>query len=363
MIPILTSGAVALLLALLGTPLVIRFFRERGLGQPIREEGPEEHHSKAGTPTMGGAVIVMAAVLGWAGAHALPGNELTPIGLLVIAVFIGMALLGFADDLIKLRERHSSGLSKTAKFLGQGLIALVVATLGPTYAGVPQEISLTGDLTVGLPVVVFVVWMFLLLSGTSNAVNLTDGLDGLAAGASALVFGAYTLVAFWQFRNPAAFGLPTDLDPLDIAMVCSAVMGACAGFLWHNAPPARIFMGDTGSLALGGALAAVATATGTQLLLVLIGALFVAETASVMLQVAVFKASKRGVTAGRREHPRRVFLMTPLHHHFELLGWQETTIIVRFWIAAGIGVAAGIGLFYGESLPRVIDAIVSGAPL
>lgn len=361
MIPILTSAAVALLLSLLGTPLVIRFFQERGLGQPIREEGPEEHHSKAGTPTMGGAAIVLAAVLGWVASHGLPNHELTPIGLLVVGVFVAMAALGFADDLVKLRQRHSGGLSATAKVAGQGLIALVVATIGPTYAGIPQEVSLTGNLTIGLPVVVFVLWIFLLLSGTSNAVNLTDGLDGLAAGTGALVFGAYTLVAFWQYRNPAAFGLVTDLDPLDIATITSAVMGACAGFLWHNAPPARIFMGDTGSLAIGGALAAVATATGTQLLLVLIGALFVAETVSVMLQVAVFKVTKRGVAAGRREHPRRLFRMTPLHHHFELLGWQETTIIVRFWIAAGIGVAAGLGLFYGESLPRVIDAIVTGA--
>ncbi len=361
MIAILTSGAVALLLSLLGTPLVIRFFRQRGLGQPIREEGPEEHHSKAGTPTMGGAAIVLAAVLGWTAAHGLPSHELTPLGLLVAGVFVAMAGLGFVDDLVKLRERHSGGISATTKFVGQGLIALVVATVGPTYAGVPQEITLTGNWSVGLPVAVFVLWMFLLLSGTSNAVNLTDGLDGLAAGTGALVFGAYTLVAFWQYRNPAAFGLPTDLDPLDIATLCSAVLGACAGFLWHNAPPAKIFMGDTGSLALGGVLAAVATATGTQLLLVLIGALFVAETVSVMLQVGVFKATKRGVAAGRREAPRRLFRMTPLHHHFELLGWQETTIIVRFWIAAGIGIACGLGLFYGESLPRVIDVIVSGS--
>jgi phospho-N-acetylmuramoyl-pentapeptide-transferase len=356
MIAILTSGAVALLLSLLGTPLVVRFFRSRGLGQPIREEGPKEHHSKAGTPTMGGTAIVLAAVIGYAAAHALPSSSLTPIGLLVVAVLLAMAGLGFADDLIKLRERHSGGLSPTAKFTGQGLIALVVATLGPTYAGVPQEITITGDLTIGLPVALFVVWMFLLLSGTSNAVNLTDGLDGLAAGTGALVFGAYTLVAFWQYRNPDAFGLPTDLDPLDIAVICSGVTGACAGFLWHNAPPARIFMGDTGSLALGGVLAAVATATGTQLLLVLIGGLFVAETVSVMLQVGVFKVTKR-----TRDQPKRLFRMTPLHHHFELLGWQETTIIVRFWVAAGIGIAGGLGLFYGESLGRVIDVLTSGA--
>ncbi len=361
MIPILTSAAVALLLTLLGTPLVARSFQRHGLGQPIRAEGPQEHHSKAGTPTMGGTVIVAAAVVAWLAAHGLPDTRFTPIGLLVVAVFLGMAVLGFVDDYVKLRSRHSGGISATTKFVGQGVIALAVAVVGPTFAGIEREVSVTGSWSVDIGVVVFVVWMFVLLSGVSNAVNLTDGLDGLAAGTSALVFGAYLLVAFWQYRNPTAFGWTTDLDPLDLAMMCAATVGACAGFLWHNAPPASIFMGDTGSLALGGLLAAVAVATGTQLLLVLIGALFVAETASVMLQVAVFKATKRAAAEGRRDAPKRLFRMTPLHHHFELLGWQETTIIVRFWIAAGIGIVLGLGLFYVESLDRVIEAIRAGA--
>ena len=361
MIAILTCAAVALVLSLLGTPLVIRFFERRGLGQPIRAEGPQEHHSKAGTPTMGGTAIVLSAVIAWLAGHALPSSRMTPVGVLLVGVFLGMALLGFVDDYVKVRSRASGGISATTKVVGQGLIALVVAVLGPELAGIEREIAVTGEWSVDVGVVVFVVWMFVLLSGVSNAVNLTDGLDGLNAGTSVLVFGAYVLVAFWQFRNPTAFGWASDVDPLDIAMVCAATLGACAGFLWHNAPPARIFMGDTGSLALGGLLAMVAVATGTQLLLVLIGALFVAETASVILQVAVFKATKRAAAEGRREAPKRLFRMTPLHHHFELLGWQETTIIVRFWIAAGIGVGAGLGLFYGESLPRVIDAIVAGA--
>jgi phospho-N-acetylmuramoyl-pentapeptide-transferase len=358
-IPILTSGAVALVLSLLGTPLVIRFFESRGLGQPIRAEGPQEHHSKAGTPTMGGTAIVLAATIGWLSGNGLPGASITPVGVLVVGVFLAMAAIGFVDDYVKLRRRHSGGISPSAKFAAQALIALVVAVAGPAVAGIDREITVTGEWSVDVGVVVFALWMFVLLSGVSNAVNLTDGLDGLAAGTSALAFGAYVLVAFWQFRNPAAFGWSTDVDPLDIAMVCAATLGGCAGFLWHNAPPARIFMGDTGSLALGGLLAAVATATGTQLLLVLVGAVFVAETVSVILQVAVFKVSKRGVAAGRREAPRRLFRMTPLHHHFELLGWQETTIIVRFWIAAGIGIGLGLGIFYGESLGRVIDAIVA----
>ncbi len=361
MIPILTSGAVALILSLLGTPVVIRFFQQRGLGQPIREEGPKDHQSKAGTPTMGGTAIVLAATAGWLAAHGLPDTELTPIGVLVVLVFLGMAAIGFADDFIKVRARHNQGLTGAAKFIGQAVIATLIALVGPAYAGIPREISITGDWTMPLGTFVFVVWMFLLLAGTSNGANLTDGVDGLLAGTSALVFGAYTLVAFWQYRNPAAFGLATDLDPLDIAVLCAATTGACAGFLWHNAPPAKIFMGDTGSLALGGLLAAVAVATGTQLLLVLIGVLFVAETLSVIIQKTVFKLSKRSVAAGRREHPMRVFRMAPLHHHFELVGWFDGTIIVRFWIAAGIGVVAGLGLFYGESLDRVVEAIRAGS--
>jgi phospho-N-acetylmuramoyl-pentapeptide-transferase len=308
---------------------------------------------------MGGTAIVLAAIVGWAVAHGSSILQVTPVGLLAVATMVGMALVGGLDDWLKLRFRRNLGLSKTAKFTGQAVIAVAFATLGPTYAGLPRSISLTGDLAIGLPTAVFVIWVFVLLSGVSNAVNLTDGLDGLAAGTNVLVFGAYTLVAFWQYRNPDAFGFVSDVDPLELAVLCSATMGACAGFLWHNAPPASIFMGDTGSLALGGLLAAVAASTGTELLLVLIGITFVAETLSVIVQVTVFKATKRDVRRGTREQPVRVFRMTPLHHHFELLGWQETTIIVRFWLVAGIGIAAALGLFYAESIDRVV-AVIEG---
>ncbi len=340
MIALLLGGAVALLASLLGTPAVISYFRDRGFGQPIREEGPQAHRSKAGTPTMGGTAIVLAAVLAFVVAH-LAGPSLTVGGLLVMGTFVGMAVVGFFDDLIKLRMRRNLGLNKTTKILGQATIAGLFAWIGPTYAGLPQNISVAGEIAVDVPLWLFAVWIFLLLTGASNAVNLTDGLDGLAAGSGTLVFGAYALIAFWQFRNPADYGLDAA-DALSIAIIVAAVMAACAGFLWHNAPPARIFMGDTGSLALGGLLAAVAVATNTQVLLVLIGGLFVLETLSVILQVAVFR------TTGRR-----VFRMAPIHHHFELLGWQETTIIVRFWIVAGIGIALGLGLFYAEWINRV----------
>jgi len=252
-----------------------------------------------------------------------------------------MAAVGFADDLIKLRMRRNLGLTKTTKFGGQALIAVAFAWLAPNWAGISRSISVMGSMEFPVSQAVFTFWVFLLLVGASNAVNLTDGLDGLAAGSAALVFGAYTLIAFWQFRNSAEYPIGA-LAALDVAVVTAAVTAAAAGFLWHNAPPARIFMGDTGSLALGGLLAAVAVATNTQVLLAVLGGLFVLETLSVVIQVAVFRATGR-----------RVFRMAPFHHHFELLGWQEATIIVRFWILAGIGVALGLGLFYAEYLTRV----------
>jgi len=339
MIAILISGTVALLVALAGTPLVITYFRDRGFGQPIREEGPTSHAAKAGTPTMGGTALVLAALAAYLVAH-LGSAEVSGAGLVVLGTFVAMGAVGFADDLIKLRMRRNLGLNKTTKFLGQAIIAAVFAFAGPAVAGLPTNISVTGTIAWELPSWVFFLWVFLLLTGASNAVNLTDGLDGLAAGSGALVFGAYTLISFWQFRNPEGYPLASG-EALDVAIVVVAATAACAGFLWHNAPPARIFMGDTGSLALGGLLAAVAVATNTQLLLVLLGGLFVIETLSVMIQVAVFR------TAGRR-----LFRMAPLHHHFELLGWQETTIIVRFWIIAGLSITLGLGVFYAEWIGR-----------
>jgi len=249
--------------------------------------------------------------------------------------------VGFADDLIKLRRRRNLGLTKTTKFVGQAVIAIAFAWLGPAWAGMSRSISFVGAIEFPVSQAVFTVWIFLLIVGASNAVNLTDGLDGLAAGSAALVFGAYTLIAFWQFRNSAEYPIGAAAA-LDVAVVVAAVTAASAGFLWHNAPPARIFMGDTGSLALGGLLAAVAVATHTQLLLGVLGALFVLETLSVVIQVVVFRSTGR-----------RVFRMAPFHHHFELLGWQEATVIVRFWILAGIGVALGLGIFYAEFLARV----------
>ncbi len=340
MIAILVAGTVALVIALAGTPLAITYFRQRGFGQAIRDEGPRTHQAKAGTPTMGGTVVVLGAVIAFAVAH-FGSAVLTVTGVLIVGTFVAMAAVGFADDLIKLRMRRNLGLNKATKFLGQAVIAGVFATVGPAVGAIPRNISLVGDFAIDVPGWLFFIWIFLLLTGFSNAVNLTDGLDGLAAGSAALALGAYTLIGFWQFRNAAAYPLGAS-EALDVAIIAGAALAACAGFLWHNAPPARIFMGDTGSLALGGLLAAIAVATNTQLLLVLFGGLFVLETLSVIVQVAVFRTSGR-----------RVFRMAPLHHHFELLGWQEITIIVRFWIIAGIGIAVGLGVFYAEWFGRI----------
>jgi phospho-N-acetylmuramoyl-pentapeptide-transferase len=340
MIAILVAATVAMLLTLVGTPVLIRSFQRRGFGQPIRDDGPSSHHSKAGTPTMGGTAIVLATVIGYLIAQ-IGRPRFTATGVLLLATFVAMAAVGFADDLTKLRRQRSLGLNKTTKFVGQAAIAGLFAWLGPTYAGFDRSISVVGAIDIPVSPWVFTVWIFLLLVGATNAVNLTDGLDGLVAGSSALVFGAFTLIAFWQFRNSAEYPIGA-IAALDVAVVTAAVTAAAAGFLWHNAPPARIFMGDTGSLALGGLLAAVAVVTSTQLLLVMLGGLFVLETLSVIIQIAVFR------TTGRR-----AFRMAPFHHHFELLGWQEATIIVRFWIIAGIGVALGLGVFYAEYLARV----------
>jgi phospho-N-acetylmuramoyl-pentapeptide-transferase len=245
-----------------------------------------------------------------------------------------MAVVGLLDDWIKYTRRRSLGLSKVAKFGGQMGIAALFAW-GASEAGIVTEISFVRPLGIDLGVF-FVVWVLLMLTGAANGVNLADGMDGLAGGASALVIGAYTIISFWQFRNETIYDA---VSPLELAMVSAAMFGALLGFLWWNAPPAKIFMGDVGSQGIGGLLAALALLTNTHLLLALLGAIFVAETVSVIVQVASFKSTGR-----------RVFRMTPIHFHFDLEGWPETTIVIRFWILTGMGVALGLGFFYGDFL-------------
>jgi phospho-N-acetylmuramoyl-pentapeptide-transferase len=268
----------------------------------------------------------------------------------VLGLMTGLGLVGFVDDFIKIYRQTSLGLRSGAKLAGQSVVGAIFAVevLGHPdgYALTPADPSLSflRDFGPAIGVLPFVLWIVIMIGATSNAVNLTDGLDGLATGAAILVLAAYVLIANWQLRNDCTVLLTQSCyfvrDPLDLAVVAASVLGACFGFLWWNAPPARIFMGDTGSLALGGVLAGLAVCTRTQLLLVLLGGLFVVITLSVMIQVGSFKLTGR-----------RVFKMAPLQHHFELLGWAETTIVIRFWLIAGLFVALGLGIFYIEWLP------------
>ncbi len=341
MIGLLAAAAASLLVAIFGTPWAMRILRRRQIGQFIQEEIAGHSH-KQGTPTMGGLVIIVAAVVGYLVAHVrvwIPGEgielEVRPLaagGLLAMGALVGMGAIGFLDDLAKFTRQRSVGLNKRAKFGGQLVVAGLFAW-GAAEAGVDTGLSFARPLGVPLGVFFFVL-VLLMLTGAANAVNLTDGMDGLAGGSAALVFGAYTIITFWQFRHPESY---TALDPLELGLVSAAMFGATLGFLWWNAAPARIFMGDVGSQALGGVMAALALLSSTQLLLVVLGGLYVAETLSVILQVASFRLTGR-----------RIFRMSPFHFHFDLAGWPETTIVVRFWILAGIAVALGLGIFYGD---------------
>ena len=342
---ILLSAAVSMFVALFGTPLAIKAFTRRGYGQEIRSDGPAGHLSKRGTPTMGGTVSISASLGGYLIGHLVTGNPMSASGLLVMFLMAGLGLVGFADDFIKLYMQRSLGLRSGAKLAGQGIVGGIFALLairnpdGYDLTPASTHLSFLADFGVSIGPLLFVVWVILMVAGTSNGVNLTDGLDGLATGAAILVLAAYMIIGIWQLRNDCTVFLASNCyqvrDPLDLAVVAATVMGACSGFLWWNAPPAKIFMGDTGSLALGGVLAGRAITTRTELLLLLLGGLFVIITLSVVIQVGSYKLTGK-----------RVFRMAPLQHHFELAGWAETTIVVRFWIIAGICVALGLGIFY-----------------
>jgi phospho-N-acetylmuramoyl-pentapeptide-transferase len=353
---VLISAAVSLLVSLFGTPLFIRLLVRRGYGQFIRDDGPTSHHIKRGTPTMGGAVIISAALLGYFLAHLITLQQPTVSGLLVLFLMTGLGLVGFFDDFIKIRQQRSLGLRAGSKLAGQSLVAITFAVLSLQFENqafltpASMRISFIRDSFVDLGfagaavgLVLYVAWSYVMIAGTSNGVNLTDGLDGLATGAGVMVFAAYVLIGIWQSNQscqllsaagPQCYEVR---DPRDLAVVAAGVTGACFGFLWWNASPAKIFMGDTGSLALGGALAGLAITSRTQLLLILLAGLFVMITLSVIIQVGSFKLTGR-----------RVFRMAPLQHHFELAGWGEVTIVIRFWIIAGLFVAVGLGVFYAE---------------
>ncbi len=351
---VLLAAAVSLVLSLLGTPLFIKFLVRRGYGQFIRDDGPTSHHTKRGTPTMGGALIIGASLLAYGAAHLFTLTPVTVSGILVLFLMAGLGLVGFLDDYIKISKQRSLGLRTKQKLGGQTLVAVIFAVLALQFPNnrfrtpaVPF-VSFVRDTNVNfafagtlIGLILFVLWANLMIAGTSNGVNLTDGLDGLATGTSVMVFASYVLIAIWQFNqncqsNPGVKCYEVR-DPHDLAVVAAALMGSCFGFLWWNASPAKIFMGDTGSLALGGAMAGLAITTRTELLVVILGGLFVIITLSVIIQVGSFKMTGK-----------RVFRMAPLQHHFELAGWHEITIVIRFWIVAGLFVSLGLGLFYAE---------------
>ncbi len=366
---ILLGGGLSLLISLLGTRVAINVFTRYGYGQEIREDGPATHHTKRGTPTMGGVVIILATVIAYFAAKLITVSAPSASALLLLFLFVGLGLVGFLDDYIKVAKQRSLGLNSRAKIGLQTLIAVTFGFLalspwledenGRTPAS--QKVSFLREIDwLILPTFLAIILIWLIVAGTSNAVNLTDGLDGLATGASVMVFGAYTLVNIWQ-NNQFCQDIPSAScynvrDPLDLAVIASAITGACFGFLWWNASPAAIFMGDTGSLALGGALAGLAILTRTELLLIIMGGLFVLITLSVMIQVSVFKLSRASGLVRkicRIESGHRVFRMAPLQHHFEMLGWEQVTVVIRFWILAGLFVATGLGVFYAEWVSRL----------
>jgi phospho-N-acetylmuramoyl-pentapeptide-transferase len=319
---IVMAGSASLLICMFLGPRFIDYLRLKEFGQQIREEGPAGHHGKAGTPTIGGLAIFLSILVPF-----LILSDYRAASLAVLGTALAMAALGFADDIIKLRKRRSLGVSGRTKLLVQALTAIALWLFVTQYVELNDTLRLrVVDASVELGYV-YPFLIFLVLAGATNGVNLTDGLDGLAAGSSAIVFLTYTVITF---ITPGEH---------DLALLSASLVGACVGFLWFNSFPASVFMGDTGSLGLGGAIAALAVVTKTELLLILIGGIFVIEALSVAIQVIAFQRFRR-----------RVFLMAPIHHHFELAGWSETKIILRFWIVAAICAAIGFTL-YQASIP------------
>ena len=357
---ILISSGLALICSLLGTRLAIDWFTRHGFGQPIRDDGPTTHHVKQGTPTMGGLVILFSATAAYLVATMLTGSRPSASAWLLLLLFFGCGVVGFLDDFIKVYTQNNQGLTSRAKMAGQTVAALGFGILATQFfadeRGVrpaSQYISTTHDWGIKLPLVVVLVVIWFIVTATSNGANLADGADGLLAGTSAMIFGAYTIVNIWQNNQRCGSSRPTVVeaqcyqvrDPLDLAVLAAAIATACIGFLWWNAKPAQIIMGDVGSLAIGGALAGLAIMSRTELLMAVIAGLFVLETLSVLLQMSYFKLTRRITGTGRR-----IFRIAPIHHHFEHLGWDEVTVVIRFWIIAGLCVATGLGIFYADWL-------------
>ena len=347
---VIFSAALAFVVSVLGTPVLIRFLRRRSYSPAIRvstaDEPYPEHTGKRGTPSMGGLAILLAIVVGYGGSHLLAWRTPSVSGLLVLFLTVGLGLVGMADDYLKIFKQRSMGVRGRTKLIGQAIVAVIFAILAiqfPDASGhtpASRAISIFRDSRLILPAALFVIWVWFLVTATTNSVNLTDGLDGLATGAALLPFAAYTLLSVWQYGHACVFHQARCYnvrDPLDLAVFAAACSGACLGFLWWNSSPAKIFMGDTGSLALGGAIAGLAILSRTELLLPILAGLFVLVALSVIGQVGSYKLTGK-----------RMFRMAPLHHHFEMLGWPEILIVVRFWIIQGLFVSLALGLFYAE---------------
>jgi phospho-N-acetylmuramoyl-pentapeptide-transferase len=363
---VFVAAFVAFLISLFGTPLAIRFFSRLRADQPIRKSGPATHQAKKGTPTMGGVVFIFATLVAYTGGHialtTLPAKQLRPSGptataVVLLGLFVFTGLLGFLDDYLKISKRNSKGLHKRGKLYGQALIGAIFGVIALYFGARPtgrQEVTTVASPKISwvhdidwfnITRVGAVVLFVFVVMAMSNAVNLTDGLDGLATGTSILVLGSYMAIAFWQYRHWCAdvsyrATYCYDVrDPLEMALISGAAAGALVGFLWWNTSPARIFMGDTGSMALGSLIAGLAMATKTVLLLPLLGLLFTIIVVTWIMQIGSYR------TTGKR-----IFRMVPLQHHFELAGWSEVNIVVRFWIVAGLGMAASLGLFAADFL-------------
>ncbi|MCU1429046.1 MAG: Phospho-N-acetylmuramoyl-pentapeptide-transferase [Actinomycetia bacterium] len=348
MIAMLMAAGASFVIAIGGTPLLIRWLRARGIGAHIRDDGPVEHPhvSKAGTPTMGGVAIVAATVVGYLFAHLRRESvKFASSGWTLLVLIIGLGLVGFIDDYLGVRKHRNLGLRKRGKTGGILIVAGGFGALALEWVQVSTRLSFTRPMALDLGTIGWLIWAVIVVYATSNAVNITDGLDGLVSGSAALVFVAFLIVAFTEFRHPEIYHV-IPAQALDLAIIAAAMLGACTGFLWWNAAPASIFMGDTGALAIGGAIAGLALLTRTNLLLPLLGGLYAVETLSVVAQIVSY-----------RGFGRRVLRMAPIHHHFELGGWSEFTVIVRFWLFAGACVAFGVGLFYADFLriPGVIE--------
>lgn len=346
MIAVLIAGAVAMLASLAATRGLISFFVRLGKGQPIlgaEDHGPVHQMGKQGTPTMGGIAILLAAAVGWLAAHLRGGLPFSDQAAIIWLTVFVLAAIGFIDDYLKVKRQHNRGIFwKKKGWITFGITVLLLWLLAST-TGVAETISFTRAMSPGwtIPGPFFVLWTALMVWSTTNAVNVTDGLDGLAAGSALFGFLAFTIIAYWAFRNPKIYDI---VNPLDLAVLSAAFAGACGGFLWWNAAPAKIFMGDVGALGIGAALGMLAVTTNTHLMLPIICGINVLEAGSVAVQMGVFKAS------GRK---KRLLKMSPIHHHFELSGWPETTVIIRFWIISGICVATAVAIFIADFTEQV----------